>query len=375
MKLNSRIRILSAFLAMTLFLTACGSGEGTPNNKVDATENNQVTVEKEDNNVVTDPSDDTEVNGVVEDVEKEPTEEELELLEWQNYMLPNVKSTLNVRADMSTDSEIVGILEKEDRATVLEKGEEWSKIKSGNVEGYIKNEYGYFGAEALAYAKENFKLIATVTTDGLRMRQEMSTDSKIVKGLSEGDRLVVDKTAVTNEGWVAVKNNNATCYVSADYVTVAMHFGTAMSIEELREIERAEAEKKAKEEQAKKEAAANNAAVKEVDDLTLMAAIIYCEAGAEPYEAQLAVGAVIMNRLKSGRHGDTLYAVIYQKGQFGPAGSGKLARVIAQKKAKASCYDAARAALAGEDNTNGCTRFNDYNGTQKGLRFGGMVFW
>ena len=75
MKLNSRIRILSAFLAMTLFLTACGSGEGTPNNKVDSTENNQVTVEKEDNDVVTNPSDDTEVNGVVEDVEKEPTEE------------------------------------------------------------------------------------------------------------------------------------------------------------------------------------------------------------------------------------------------------------------------------------------------------------
>ena len=106
-----------------------------------------------------------------------------------------------------------------------------------------------------------------------------------------------------------------------------------------------------------------------------MAALIYCEAGAEPYEAQLAVGAVVMNRLKSGKYADTLYGVIYQKGQFTPALNGKVAKVIKQKKATASCYKAAKAALAGEDNTNGCLRFNDYNGTQRGLRFGGMVFW
>lgn len=371
MKLNSRIRILSAFLALTLLLTACSSAEGTLDNKVDSTEDNQVTVEQEDTNVVGTPSDDTEV----EDVEQEPTKEELEQQEWLNYMMPNVKTTLNMRAGASADAEIVGILEKGDRATILEKGEEWSKVKSGNVEGYVKNEYCVFGLEALAYANANCKTIATVTTDGLRMRENMSTDSKIIKGLSEGDRLVVDTTAVTDEGWVAVKHNDNTYYVSADYVTVAMNFGTAMSIEELKEIERIEAEKKAKAEQAKKEAEANNAAVKEVDDLTLMAAIIYCEAGAEPYEAQLAVGAVIMNRVEHRNYPNTLYGVIYQKGQFGPAATGKLARVIAQKKATASCYNAARAALAGEDNTDGCLRFNDYNGTQEGLRFGGMVFW
>ena len=82
-----------------------------------------------------------------------------------------------------------------------------------------------------------------------------------------------------------------------------------------------------------------------------------------------------MNRLQSGRYANTLYGVIYQKGQFTPAGNGKLARVIAQGRATESCYKAARAALAGEDNTNGCYRFNDYNGTQNGLRYGGMVFW
>ena len=375
MKLNARIRFLSAFMALTLLLTACGSAEGTNGNKVDSTENNQVSVEQEDTNVVGTPSDDTEA----EDVVVEPTKEELEQQEWQQFMMPNVKGNLNVRVEPSKEAAIAGALYKGDRAIVLEKGDEWTKIQSGNLVGYVSNEYSLFGAEALAYAKANGHTIATVTTDGLRMRQEMSTDSKIVKGLSEGDRLVVDTTAVTNEGWVAVRHNNSTCYVSADYVTVAMEFGTGLTIEEIKAIEQAEAERKAKEEQAKKEAAekaaANNAIAKEADDLTLMAAIIYCEAGAEPYEAQLAVGAVIMNRVKHRNYPNTLYGVIYQKGQFGPAITGKLARVIAQKKATASCYNAARAALAGEDNTEGCLRFNDYNGTQQGLRYGGMVFW
>ena len=375
MKLSARIRILSAFLALTLLFTACGSAEGTPDNKLDSTENGQITVDKEDTNVVGTPTDDTVVDNVVEG----PSKEELEQQEWLNYMMPNVEDSVNVRVGMSTDSLIAGKLKKGDRATILEAGTEWTKIQSGNLVGYVKNEYCIFGLEALAYAKANCPTIATTTTDGLRMRQNMSTDSKIIKRLEEGDKLVVDTKAVTEEGWVAVKHNDSTYYVSAEYVTVAMQFGTGLTTAEIQEIARAEAERKAKEEQAKKEAAekvaANNAAVKNVDDLTLMAAIIYCEAGAEPYETQLAVGAVIMNRIEHRNYPNTLYGVIYQKGQFGPARSGKLARVIAQKKANASCYKAAKAALAGEDNTGGCLRFNDYNGTQEGLRLGGMVFW
>ena len=230
----------------------------------------------------------------------------------------------------------------------------------------------------MAYAKANCPTIATTTTDGLRIRQSMSTDSKIIKRLDEGCRLVVDTNAATEEGWLAVKYNGSTYYVSAQYVTVALEVGTGLTTAEIEAIAREEAERKAREEQAKKEAAekvaASNAAVKEVDDLTLMAAIIYCEAGAEPYEAQLAVGAVFLNRLERG-YASTLYGVIFQKGQFTPARNGKLARVIAQGKASASCYEAARAALAGEDNTDGCLRFNDYNGSQQGIRYGGMVFW
>ena len=376
MKLNVKMRLFSAFLALVLLFTACGSAVEESNNKVDSTEENQVSVEKEDTDVVTSPSDEEVVEDVV--VVVPPTPEQLEKTEWLNYMMPNVEEYVNVRVEPSTEAAIAGKLEKGDRAAVLEKGAEWTKIKSGNLVGYVSNQYCIYGEEALAYAKANCPTIATTTTDGLRIRQSMSTDSKIIKRLDEGAKLVVDTNAATEEGWIAVRHNDSTYYVSAQYVTVALEVGTGLTTAEIEAIAREEAERKAREEQAKKEAAekvaASNAAVKEVDDLTLMAAIIYCEAGAEPYEAQLAVGAVIMNRLERG-YASTLYGVIFQKGQFTPARNGKLARVIAQGKASASCYEAARAALAGEDNTDGCLRFNDYNGSQQGIRYGGMVFW
>ena len=385
MKSNLRLRVLSAFLACVILFTGCGSTAELPEVDTNATENNNVTVEKEETNVVGTPSDETEVESEVEE-EKEPTAEELLQQEWQNYMMPNVKEYLNVRVEPNQEAGLAGKLEKGDRATVLETGAEWTKIQSGNLVGYVSNKYCIYGLEALAYARENCKTIATVTTDGLRMRQKMSTDSKIIKRLEEGDKLTVVTSAKTEEGWVAVRHNDSTYYVSADYVKISLKVGTGMTIDEIQEEARKEAEKKKqeeeqkrKEEQAKKEAAEkvakDNAAVKEVDDVTLLAALIYCEAGAEPYEAQLAVGAVVMNRVQSNKYPNTLYGVIYQKGQFTPARNGKVARIIAQKKATASCYKAAKAALAGEDNTDGCLRFNDYNGTQQGLRFGGMVFW
>ena len=395
MKVNKKIRILSAVLACVMCFTACGNTTDTQNTsgtELNSTEETNVSIEKEETNVVGAPSEEVlepEVEEpVVEEpvVEAEPTPEELELQEWQNYVMPNVEEFLNVRTDASIDADIAGKLEKGDRATVLERGEEWTKIESGQLVGYVSNEFCLFGADALAYAKENCRTIATTTTAGLRIREEQSIDSKIIKELDEGDKIVVDTKAETAEGWVAVRHNDCTYYVSAEYVTVALELGTGMTIEEMEEIARQEearareeAERKAREEQARKEAAEkvakDNSALSEIDELTLMAAIIYCEAGAEPYETQLAVGAVIVNRMHSSRFGGSLYEVLSRPGQFTPYRTGKLAKAVAQSKATPSCYDAARAALAGEDNTDGCLFFNDYNGTKEGIRYGGMVFW
>ena len=112
-----------------------------------------------------------------------------------------------------------------------------------------------------------------------------------------------------------------------------------------------------------------------VSDLDLFAAIIYCEAGGESYECQLAVASVIMNRVKSGNFPNTLYDVIYQRGQFSPARSGKLSRAISRGSASSSCYQAAQEALNGADNTNGCLYFRDYSSSISGIVYDTMIFY
>ena len=88
-------------------------------------------------------------------------------------------------------------------------------------------------------------------------------------------------------------------------------------------IRKQEEERKAAEEAARiaaEKAAAEAAAEAAVQaDKELLASLIFCEAGNQPYEGQVAVGAVVMNRVKSSTYPDTISDVIYQSGQFTPA--------------------------------------------------------
>lgn len=81
-------------------------------------------------------------------------------------------------------------------------------------------------------------------------------------------------------------------------------------------------------------------------DLKLMAAIIQAEAGGESYAGQLAVGTVIMNRVKSSLFPNTLSGVIYQKNQFQPVQDGHLALIL-ERGPNESCTNAAKQVLNG----------------------------
>jgi uncharacterized protein YgiM (DUF1202 family) len=326
---------------------------------------NTVSVQREDSQLVTAAEDETE--------EALPAE----LAEWQNYLMADVNEALNVRAEADEEAELVGKLRKGDLATVLERGSEWTKITSGNVTGYVKNDYCVFGSEAYTYALANCNTVATALTGGLRIRSEQSTDSEVVKTLGEGDTILVDTDAVTEEGWVAVLWNSKTCYVSAEYVEVELQTGTGVTMAE-------EAAARAAEEEAKAKAAASQVAssgtvqgtslAASADETTLLAAIIQCEAGNQSYECQLAVGAVVVNRVKSSSYPGTVYDVIYQKSQFGPASSGLLDRRLANGVSQTS-YNAAVAALAGEDNTAGATHFKQTSSGHAGTAIGALVFY
>lgn len=295
--------------------------------------------------------------------------------EWQNRLMADVDEFLYVRAGGDENAEVVGKLYNGAVAEIVEVGDAWTHIISGNVDGYVKNDYCVTGEDAFAYAVENVETKAEIQTDGLRVRSEADEDGKILTAVSTGTTLTVDTEAETDDKWVAVKYGDSTAYVSADYVTTDLALGEAVTIEE----EKAALAKKAAEEAKAAQVSGTQTVQKEsvaasVDEVTLLAALIQCEAGNESYEGQLAVGAVVMNRVRSGRYAGSVSGVIYEGGQFTPAGSGAVASVAANGP-KASCIQAAQEALAGADNTGGATSFRRASSGMAGIVIGNHVFF
>ena len=381
MKSNFKLKLLCSTLALSLLVTACGSanGEGTEvDTMVEDTQD--VSVQEDNKDVVTIPSEEPEV---------ELTDEEKE---WQNYLMADVELRLRVRVEPNTEADVVGVLEKGDRATVIEKGEAWTKISSGDVEGYVSNEFCLYGTDALNHAKEVCDVIATSTSDLLNIRQAMNTESEVLAKFQKDTNLVVDKTAATEEGWVAVIFNGKTAYVSAEYVTLKMDIGTAITVEELYIREKAEAQAAAQAQaqaQSKPQGSgsASNAGstsggttiyspvIANASEYEVLAAMVWCESGNQSYECNLAVASVIMNRVRNSKFPNTVKEVVFAPGQFPPATGGSLEKCLTYGKTTENCYKAAQAALNGEDNTDGCLYFNTYKGDREGLRIGAMVFW
>ena len=111
-------------------------------------------------------------------------------------------------------------------------------------------------------------------------------------------------------------------------------------------------------------------------DRYLLANLIYCEAGGEPYAGQVAVGAVVMNRVLSSVFPDTVTGVVYQNGQFSPVASGRLALALAEGKATGSCYQAADEAMKGATNVGNCVFFRTpVDGVTPKYRIGGHIFY
>lgn len=139
--------------------------------------------------------------------------------------------------------------------------------------------------------------------------------------------------------------------------------------------------KKLEEEIAKSKAAANGtwrdvSSISYADgDEKLLASIIYCEAGNQSYAGKLAVGAVIINRVRSAVYPNSVVGVIYQKSQFSPASSGRLELALANNWASEDCYKAAREAMSGMTNIGSCVYFRPTSSGVSGTVIGGHVFY
>lgn len=205
-----------------------------------------------------------------------------------------------------------------------------------------------------------------------------ATEARLQQEKSDLDTLREDHIAEQNKVSSLVSN-------TADHVAI---YGNQIDAAE-QEALAAEAEIKAKNEliaQIKKEIALSQLSANSVKrdisqvtfaegDLDLLAALIYCEAGGEPYAGQLGVGAVVINRVLSSVYPDTMVGVIYARRQFSPVGSGRLAIALAEKKATPSCYQAAREAMSGQTNVGGCVYFRTPIEGLTGLQIGGHIFY
>ena len=74
-------------------------------------------------------------------------------------------------------------------------------------------------------------------------------------------------------------------------------------------------------------------------NVTLLAKAIYAEARGEPYSGQVAVGAVILNRVKSSKFPNTIAGVIYQSGAFTAVDDGQI-NLTPDSTAKKAAQDA-----------------------------------
>lgn len=184
------------------------------------------------------------------DTKNKTTQSQQTESKYEKKAAANVRTALNVRKKGNINSKIVGKMEKGNIATVLKKGNEWSKIKSGNVTGYVNNQYLVFEDDIETFAEKNVKQVAKVGTETLRVRKKASTDAEIVTLVSEDDKLKVTKES---DEWAKVKVNGKTGYISKDYAKVSYSFGKAKSMEE---IQAKEAAKKAEKERKAQAAAA-----------------------------------------------------------------------------------------------------------------------
>ncbi len=84
-------------------------------------------------------------------------------------------------------------------------------------------------------------------------------------------------------------------------------------------------------------------------DLNLLARVVYGEARGEPYTGQVAVAAVVLNRVRSSSFPNSVAGVVYQSGAFDCVSDGQINLTPNQ-----SAYNAAKDALNGWDPTYGC---------------------
>ena len=392
---------------------------------------------------------------------------------WAYRAVADVVEAVNIRAAASEDSTIVGYLTTAASADVIERGETWSLVISGGVEGYVRNDCLAFGEDAKnlasVYGSEGVKTY----WDGVSLFAAPDGSSEVLATVAAGKEYEV----ISNGGsWVGVQMDDATvAYVPAEdvmettildkAVSTGDAYGSVSGSSNSGSYDSSYSDMSYDDGSSYSDSYSDSSYDTSYDDGSsygsydggssysdnsydtsygsyddgssytdssydtsyddgssydsssdtsyddgssydsssdtsyddgssydssssdttdtstsasssdreLLAGLIYCEAGNQSWDGKVAVGAVVLNRVASSSFASTIKGVIYESGQFSPAGSGWLDSVIANGSIPSSCYDAADAALAGENPIGSALYFN--TGSGKGIKIGAHQFY
>ena len=310
----------------------------------------------------------------------------------------DAKDMLDIHAEANTASAVVGQVMEDGHVAILAKYNDWVQIQAGEIAGWVPAENlvetEISNEEAVAANEQVIaeRTGATASEDEFFAEEEVQQDetaalqaeaSEAAQNEIEEVQAAAEEAACIEAEAKAAAEAQAAAEEAARAEAEAKAAAEAQAAAEEAARLAAEAQAKAAEEAAQLEAEAQQAALAaqaaqtaavSAEELKLLANIIYCEAGSESYVGKVAVGNVIMNRVKSASQPNTITEVVYAKGQFSPVRNGSLQRALSSDKADAACYQAAIEALAGAQPVGGKLFFRRNNG-RSGQVIGHHVFY
>ena len=229
---------------------------------------------------------------------------------------------LYLRAEASTDGNIITMLNTGDEGTVIGDDGDWTMVSVDNEEGYVKTEFILTDDEATKVAEQAKK-------DGTTFRDVIGVEEvQVAEATTEATTQATTET-------VAQATTQTTTQATTEATTQATTQATT---------------------EATTQAATEAPVAADSSDLYLLAAIVYAESGGESYEGQLAVASVVMNRVRNGYWGSSISSVIYAPSQFSGAYTSAFQNALTTGGSSTS-LQAAQDALNGANNIGGCMYF------------------
>lgn len=135
-----------------------------------------------------------------------------------------------MRSEPSTDGSVLGIMPHGAAGTVIEEHGEWSYVNSGQIDGYVSNDYLAFGEEALEIAEDICGYVAYVETYEANVRSGPSLKEEVIATVDEGMYFEVIEQ---KDGWVKIRyTKGQEAYMSEEVVDVFLATGIAVYLEE-----------------------------------------------------------------------------------------------------------------------------------------------